>query len=37
MYPYEEDVEYGKELINKVLGDGTLDQDEINEFMTRND
>ena len=37
MYPYEEDVEYAKQLITTVLGDGTIDQDEINAFMTRND
>ncbi len=37
MYPYEEDVEYGKQLISAVLGDGTINQDEIDAFMTRND
>ncbi|MBO6165992.1 MAG: LCP family protein [Eubacterium sp.] len=37
MYPFEEDVEYAKQLITTVLGDGTIDQDEINAFMTRND
>ena len=35
MYPYENDVAYGKELIGKVLGDGSINQDEINEHMNQ--
>ena len=35
MYPYENDVAYGKELIDKVLGDGSINQDEINEHMNQ--
>ena len=33
MYPYQEDVDYAKQLINTVLSDGTINQDEINAFM----
>ena len=35
MYPYESDVEFGKQLIQKVLGDGTISQEEINEYMNQ--
>ena len=35
MYPYENDVEFGKQLIQKVLGDGTISQEEINEYMNQ--
>lgn len=35
MYPYESDVSFGKELIQKVLGDGSISQEEINEHMNQ--
>jgi cell envelope-related function transcriptional attenuator common domain len=35
MYPYTDDVEYAKQLIKTVLGDGSVNQDEINAFMNR--